>query len=151
MVRTALFAVISICISSVATAQDVAAVDPAAAGPTVPGVVADCSASTNADGGVTVVDGCKMSTAAFLDAVRATDPAGLDQSVTDVVLAIVPLAQDDNCDAFDDEIAKAVRLAGTNGSSPEFIGQIDSIGIAVAACDVETGAIGLDNDAASSA
>jgi len=51
----------------------------------------------------------------------------------------VPLAQlDATCDAFDTEIAEAIRLAGSYASTPDQIARVGEIAATVEACDPGT-------------
>ena len=117
-----------------ALAQDTAAVDPdvttGALG--VPEVTAQCQlVADDTSSGV-----CLSSTQAFLDGLTG-DPAANDQAIGDLVAAIVPLIQDDVCNAADEEIAQAVRLAAARATDAEQIAELNSIADEVEACEIE--------------
>ncbi len=120
-----------------ALAQETAVVDPSAATPalSVQQVVTQCELVAADSGGGTSVSGvCLSSTQTFLDGLAGAEPAVLDQNITDLVVAIAPLVEDDICNAADEEIAQAVRLASTKASDPEQVGRLVAIAETVEAC-----------------
>lgn len=115
-------------LSGVAHGQDVAGVDPSGSVTDIAGVVQDCSvvAQTEGTGGAGGI--CISATQAFLDTLTGGEPAAVDQSITDLVLALAPLAQDDGtCNAMDNEVAQAIRLASARASTPEQVARLVEI------------------------
>jgi hypothetical protein len=118
-----------------AFAQSTAVVDPAAPVPgiSVQQVVAQCELVA-ADSGTSASGQCVGSTQTFLDGLAAAEPAVRDQNITDLVVAIAPLVQDDVCNAADEEVAQAIRLASTKASDPEQVKRLIEIADTVEAC-----------------
>lgn len=80
---------------------------------------------------------CIASTGGFLEnlKVQPVPAPDLDQSVTDTVLALVPLIQGNReCSRFNDEVARAINLAATYASTPEQQEQVSQISDTIAAC-----------------
>lgn len=119
--------------------QDTALVDPAAAvaAPDIPAVVTQCQLVAAGDDDDNSNSGlCLNATQSFLDGLAGGAPDAVDQQIAELVVALVPLVSDDNqCNAADDEVARAVTLASTYSSSPEQAQQLVDIADTVAACD----------------
>jgi hypothetical protein len=133
-------------------AQDEASVDPSGAIPTIDGPVRQCEIVASEDGQGPNAGTCIAATQQLLDALDGVEPAASDQTIADFVVAIVPLVQDDVCDEADDEVARAIRLAAAESSSPDQVGRLLEIADTVAACEgSETAEIVPDPDPASAA
>lgn len=130
---------IALAFVSTASAQETAALDPTATTPAainIPDVVKQCELVAAAEEGSTGIAGaCVGSTQTFIDGLTGRDSASVDQAITDLVVAIAPLVQDETCNWADEEIAQAIRLASTKASTPEQIAQLAEIADTVAACD----------------
>jgi len=130
-----------------AFAQATAVVDPTATTPaavlSMQQVVTQCELVAADSGGDASPSGqCLSSTQTFLDGLAGAEPAVVDQNITDLVVAIAPLVQDDICNAADEEIAQAIRLASTKASDPEQVSRLVAIAETVEACAAsETAAI----------
>lgn len=119
------------------------AVDPNVATPEIQAVVGKCQlvASTektdpNPNAGV-----CVSSTQAYLDTLKAGNlaPDALDQQIANLVVALVPLAQaEPTCDAFDDEVARAILLASDYSQTAEQKAQLKTISDTVAKCQFDS-------------
>lgn len=128
--------------STAGFAQEQAAVDPTVPLPSVTDVVGQCEIVAADAGGAASASGlCLTATESFLAALEGRDPAVIDQSLTDLVVAIAPLVQDDVCNEADEEVAQAIRLASTMASTPEQIAQLADIADTVAACEGTTAAV----------
>ena len=127
--------------ASSAFAQDMAAVDPAAGLPSIEPVKGQCEIVAAAPEPGDPTDGmCLAATQTFLTGLSGLPAASSDQSITNLVLALAPLAQDDGiCNSVDDEIAAAIRLAAGSSSTPEQQLQLAEIADTVAD-DCATGA-----------
>lgn len=124
-----------------------AAIDPDVATSDLSAVVNQCAlvaAAVEDDGSNPHEGECLKSTGSFLTGLSALDatPGALDQYVTDLVLALAPLAQGDEvCNAFDDEIARAIELASGYASEAQRL-QLVRIGQTIGSCsDDDTGAL----------
>src|SRR5690349_18434281 len=117
-----------------------AAVDPSAPISSLDTVVSNCAlvASTQVRDSSPNEGDCINSTTAFLTTLdsQSLSDAAFDQQIADLVLELIPLARDDEgCDAFDDEVARAIRLAATYAKTDEQRAQLITLSETVAACD----------------
>lgn len=113
----------------------------------VPYVVGQCELVAGQSEDSNSYDGaCISATQAFLDGLVG-DPADVDASITNLVVAIAPLVQDETCNNADEEIAQAIRLASTRASDPEQVTRLIEIADTVAACvETDTAAIEAEPD-----
>jgi hypothetical protein len=119
--------------------QDIAAVDPTGPVTDIPGVVKNCELVAGAVDDTSFKGICIGATQKYLDGLVGQDPAAIDQNITDLVLALAPLAQNDEaCNALDDEVAQAIRLASTRASTPDQVARLVEIADTIAACDAGT-------------
>ncbi len=133
-------------------AQEQASVDPSGVVPAIEGPVGQCELVASENGEGPNSGACISATQGLLGALEGLDPATSDQTITDFVVAIVPLVQNDVCDQADDEIAEAIRLAAAQSSSPDQVGRLLEIADTIAACEVsETAEIVPDPEPASAA
>jgi hypothetical protein len=129
---------------SAASSQEVANVNPDMSIADIPGVVKQCQIVADAEkaGDNSPRGKCIGATQSFLDALKAVNPAlsddDFDQRIADLVVALVPLAQQDEaCNAVDDEVARAIKLASTYSRTKEQTDQLVSISETVAACTAD--------------
>ena len=121
------------------------AVDPSARTPSV--VVGNCQlvADTRTDNPNANEGKCIGSTQDFVNGLKAAvlSPTDSDQQLIDLVTKLVPLVADDTkCDAFDDEVARAIKLASDNVTAADKKAQLVEISKTVAACQGgQTGAL----------
>lgn len=120
-----------------AVAQDVAAVDPTVGLPGIQPVVGQCEIVAAAPETGDPTDGiCIGATRSFVAGLAGLPVTEADQSIANLVLALAPLAQNDaTCNAFDDEIAEAIRFAGASASTPEQLAQLNEIAQTIDDCD----------------
>jgi hypothetical protein len=113
-------------------------------GPTVITPVVDqCQiVATNQKAGDTTTDGlCISRTQTFLTALVASQPtnAVLDQTIADLIVQLATLASaDDACNAFDTEIAEAIRLASSYSTDGDQKVQLVEIAQTVEDCSYTT-------------
>lgn len=135
-----------------AAAQDQASVDASGVIPSIDPSVRQCEIVAAENGEGPIAGACIAATKQLMDALQAVDDATSDQTITDFVVAIVPLIQDEVCDAADDEIARAIRLAAAEASSAEQTARLVEIADTIEACDgAVTAEIVPDPDPASAA
>lgn len=135
MKRLTIAAATTLLLSPMAFGQSTAAIDIGS----VDAVVKQCEIVANS----TPDGSCVGATGDFLTLVKVTQPASIDDNVIALVVAIAPLAaRDARCDALDDEIAEAIRLASTFATDPAQIARLIEIADTVAACQgLETAAL----------
>lgn len=129
---------VAVLLASSVQAQDTAAIDPdAGAFTSVASVVGQCELVAEEISGTADGSGpCIGATQSFLAALDGTAPEVADQSITELVVALVPLAQaDEACNFVDTEIAEAIRLAASYASTADQAARINEIAATVAACD----------------
>jgi len=148
-----LSAIFVIGLSLPAIAQEQAAIDPTAPLPTIDNAVGQCQiVATGSDDDTSISGLCIAATEQLLDGLEGRDPAVVDQTITDLVVAIAPLVQDETCNAGDEEIAQAVRLAAAASSTPEQTARLIEIAETIEACEVsQTAQTEPDPDPASAA
>ena len=123
-------------ISSAAVAQSTALADPNAPLPLIAPVYDNCVIVSGEPDRADVANGiCISSTRTYVGDLKGRDPAVIDQAIADLVLQIAPLAQNDQaCNAFDDEVAEAIRYASGFVSTPEQIQQLVEIAQTISDC-----------------
>jgi len=122
-----------------AFAQDTAAIDPSAAVPSIQPTVATCDeVAKNPEIADPVSGQCVTSTTAFVASLSGLPPDVAEQSIADLVVALGELVQQGGpeCDAFDDEIAAAIRLAATASTNPEQAASLTEIAQTIDDCQV---------------
>jgi hypothetical protein len=125
-----------------AAAQDTALVSPTA--PTSDLVYSPCKEVSESPEIADVQSRiCVTAARSYLDAIVGLPATDTDQAVADAVSAIAPLAiEDAECNAFDDEIAAAVRVLATRSSDPNQQTQLAEIAQMIQDCaDGTTAAI----------
>jgi hypothetical protein len=123
-----------------ALAQETAAVDPSAPVPSIQPTVSVCeTVSKNPELADAISGQCVTSTGAFIAALKGQPPAVAEQAIADLVVALAPLAQlgGPACDAYDDEIAAAIRMAATGSTNPEQVASLTEIAQTVDDCAVD--------------
>lgn len=119
----------------IALAQDAASINSAA--PTViEPVVAKCEIVAANPEQADPTDGiCIGATKSFVSSLAGLPAADADQSITDLVVALAALVQQDlACDANEDEIAAAIRYAATATSNPDQLAQLNEIAQTIDDC-----------------
>lgn len=122
-----------------AFAQDTAAVDPNATTPSIQPTIAVCDeVAKNPEIADPVSGQCVTSTGAFVASLKGLPPEVAEQSLADLVVALGELVQQGGpeCDAFDDEIAAAVRMAATASTNPDQIASLNEIAQTIDDCEV---------------
>ncbi len=136
MLRILMLAVTALSIPAAAMAQDTAALGQTGSVSDIPGVVKNCELVAGAEADDSLRGICIGATQSYLDSLAGLDAVVVDQNVTDLVVALVPLAQDDEaCNALDDEVAQAIRMASARVSDPEQVARLIEIADTVAACE----------------
>ena len=136
MFRILILAVAAFALPAAALAQNTAALGPSASVSDIPGVVRNCQLVAGAETDEALRGICIGATQSYLDTLIGLDATTIDQDVTDLVVALVPLAQQDEaCNALDDEVAQAIRLASARVSDPEQMARLIEIADTVAACE----------------
>jgi hypothetical protein len=137
MLKVIMLAVAALTLPTVGLAQDTASLGPSASVNDIPGVVRDCQLVAGSEDDSSLQGVCIGATQSYLDSLDGQDVATVDQNITDLVVALVPLAQEDEaCNALDDEVAQAIRLASARVSDAEQIARLVEIADTVAACDL---------------
>ena len=115
-------------------AQQTAAVSPSV--PTSDLVYSPCKTVSESPEIANVQSGiCVTAARSYLDGLAGVAPADADQAIADAVAAIAPLAiEDAECNAFDDEIAAAVRVLATRSSDPAQQAQLAEIAQTIEDC-----------------
>ena len=118
----------------VALAQDTAALSPAI--PSVNAVYDPCKVVSENPETADIESGiCVGAAQDFLGALAGLDPAATDQALADAVVAIAPLAiQDELCNDVDDEIAAAIRILSTRSSTAAQTAQLEEIAATIDDC-----------------
>ncbi len=128
-----------------AFAQDVAAVDSNASVPSIEPTVGVCeTVSKNPEIADPISGQCVTSTGAYIASLKGLPPATSEQAIADLVVALAPLAQlgGPTCDAYDDEIAAAIRMAASGSTDPEQVASLNEIAQTIDDCAVgETAAL----------
>jgi hypothetical protein len=135
MIRISLAAAMLVGFTAGAFAQTISVITPSVSTLDLDGVVAQCTIVANSNGSGGTAGLCIGATSSFLEAMKTSDPGVLDQIVTDLVVRLVPLAQEDEaCDIVDDEVARAIRLAATYATTSDQALRLNDIAEAIAAC-----------------
>jgi len=128
-----------------AFAQETAAVDPSASVPSIQPTVGVCeTVSKTPEIADPIAGQCVTSTGAYIASLKGLPPAASEQAIADLVVALAPLAQlgGPACDAYDDEIAAAIRMAATGSTNPEQVASLAEIAQTIDDCAVgETAAL----------
>lgn len=119
MIKTIGVSLLLVFVASSAFGQDVAAVDPNATLPSIEPVMEPCRVvAADPESGDPAGGICVGATRTFLTGLDGLAVAESDQAITNLVVALTPLAQEDGvCNELDDEIAAAIRLASAAAST----------------------------------
>ncbi len=127
-----------LCSSAPGSAQET---ETAALGPVIadqPAVISNCEKVASDHSIADAVNGiCVGAARTFLDALKLETGPGSDQRIADMVVAVVPMSQDDICDEFDREVAQLARVSSESVSTPEQAESLLSIAQTIESCEPE--------------